>query len=455
MNVYNQKKLIADYSEENLSIFRKNIRKSNYKFIFNSLLGCLVNNDIWVDKNISVEKVAKHFNEYDVDLFKFLFYGEPINESIFTELMGNGSKKFLLEINFMEYQGGLLMPNGYSVIVVENMFLIVSTPNEYRGNSSKFVDIYIGQDSFSLMNMVTEKKFDNILDLCAGSGIQGLNVVKLGSHKLTSVEINENAYNSILINSSLNELNNKVEVLLSDLYNDVGEKKYDCILSNPPYVPAPKDINIPICGDGGESGLEIAEKIIRGYNHYLLDNGYAYMVLECMGDDKGPYIIDLLKKYIARGIINIRILTSIPAEMQIEYSVNFLSHISENINKNTLYQKYNEIFNKYRATKMYSIVVEYIREDTNLRINKIEFDNLPFESKYYFNKKIKITDKNICFKNISIDNLSILNLNSKIYEMILNNNTIKEVFDSLSLSEYEEYLRTFIFLKENNILIFK
>ncbi len=80
---------------------------------------------------------------------------------------------------------------------------------------------------------------------------------------MTSIEINENAYNSIKINAAINGFYKNTFVKLADLYDGLEEKKFDCILSNPPYVPAPQNINVPICGDGGENGFEIVDRIIK------------------------------------------------------------------------------------------------------------------------------------------------------------------------------------------------
>ena len=83
--------------------------------------------------------------------------------------MGEYSERFLLDINFarkkVENEEEILIPNGYSIIFINGLYLIVSTPYHYNiENATKFVDIYIGADSISLLNLVNEKEYRNILD---------------------------------------------------------------------------------------------------------------------------------------------------------------------------------------------------------------------------------------------------------------------------------------------------
>ena len=202
----------------------------------------------------------------NIDIFRFLICGHTIDKDVLDDNLGVKSTKFLLSINFAKLKEGILYTNGYSVVPILDMFILISTSYEYNSNVTKFVDIYLGQDSFSMMNMISSKNCENILDLCAGSGIKWFNAIKNNGFFLTSIEINENDYNSIKTNAAINGFYKNIFVKLSDLYDGLEEKKFDCILSNPPYVPAPQNINVPICGYCGENGFEIVDRIIKGYD---------------------------------------------------------------------------------------------------------------------------------------------------------------------------------------------
>lgn len=86
---------------------------------------------------------------------------------------------------------------------------------------------------------------------------------------------------------------------------------------------------MPICGGDGEKGFEIVDRIIKRYDKYLSKGGYAYMVLECIGSDTQPYIIDVFNKYSTKGMLNIRVITAIPFNKQIDYSINLILYLSD------------------------------------------------------------------------------------------------------------------------------
>ncbi|SDE11096.1 methyltransferase [Peptococcus niger] len=456
MKAYNINKLNSSFKIDSAINFSTMLKKSNYKFIFNSFLRNMVGNDIWIDEKVlNDESVLDRWNKKDIVLFKFLFKGDKIENKIIEEILGKESQEFLISINFAKLKDDFLYSNGYSIVPINDMFILVSTPNEYNNEASKFVDIYIGQDSFSMMNMISDKKFKNILDLCAGSGIQGFNALKSNNCLLTSIEINENAYNSIKINAALNGMDENTSAILSDLYDKIKDTKFDCILSNPPYVPAPTNINVPICGDGGEDGFKIVKKIISGYEKYLTDDGYAYMVLECIGNDEEPYIIDVFKQYVKNGILNIRVITAIPVEMQIDYSVDLISYLSNSENNFKVRNEFERIFRENKAIKMYSVVIEYINKDVPLIINRIDTNNIPIRKQYSFNEDIEFDKIKLEFIKIMIDKKPILNINKNIFKNIKKNNTVKELFDSLKSEERDEYMLIFTILKENKILDFE
>lgn len=79
----------------------------------------------------------------DIVLFKFLFKGDKIENKIIEEILGKESQEFLISINFAKLKDDFLYSNGYNIVPINDMFILVSTPNEYNNEASKFVDIYI------------------------------------------------------------------------------------------------------------------------------------------------------------------------------------------------------------------------------------------------------------------------------------------------------------------------
>lgn len=125
---------------------------------------------------------------------------------------------------------------------------------------------------------------ESILDLCCGSGCIGI----AAAHAFPDAEVDlldysEDALEVAEINIERFNLEERVGLMHSDLFDRVGllGKRYDLILSNPPYVDAediasmPAEYHVePAMGLGsGQDGLDITRRILCEAADYLTDDG--------------------------------------------------------------------------------------------------------------------------------------------------------------------------------------
>ena len=114
--------------------------------------------------------------------------------------------------------------------------------------------------------------------------------------------------------------------------------------------------------------------------------------------------ISLTYLYRTKGTLNIRVITAIPVEMQIDYSINLISYLSDEEDRVSVRKEFERIFRENNATKMYSVVIEYINNDVPLTINRIDTDNISLNKKYKFNESVKFDKTKLAYTKIMVDN---------------------------------------------------
>ena len=123
---------------------------------------------------------------------------------------------------------------------------------------------------------------ENVLELCTGSGCLAIMMADAFPNSVVdAVDISADALEVAERNIRDYKLEGRVNPILSDLYEKVPFKKYDMIVTNPPYVNSNSMGNLPqeylrepqIALDGGEDGMDLVRKIVAGAAERLTPNG--------------------------------------------------------------------------------------------------------------------------------------------------------------------------------------
>jgi ribosomal protein L3 glutamine methyltransferase len=132
------------------------------------------------------------------------------------------------------------------------------------------------------------------LDLCTGNGSLATIVADyFYDAEVVASDISDDALSVAEINLKRNQLDDRVELVKSDLFKNLGDYlgAFDLIVSNPPYVDDRRMETLAeeykyepsLALSGGNGGLDLVDKILRQAKHYLTDSGI--LVLE-MGDNR-------------------------------------------------------------------------------------------------------------------------------------------------------------------------
>ena len=145
------------------------------------------------------------------------------------------------------------------------------------------------------------KENDTVLDLCTGSGAIAIAVNKESGAKVTASDVSRDALDLATENAKI--IQAQIEFIESNLFEKLKGKKFDLIISNPPYIKSDviltlqsevKDHEPMLALDGGKDGLDFYRKIASECKQFLTQNG---VVLLEIGFDQADQVKSLFAEF--------------------------------------------------------------------------------------------------------------------------------------------------------------
>jgi ribosomal protein L3 glutamine methyltransferase len=121
-----------------------------------------------------------------------------------------------------------------------------------------------------------------ILDLCTGSGCLAILAARAFPRAtVDAADLSPQALAVARKNVARHRLGRRVRIVRSDLFSALGERRYDLIVANPPYVAAPAMAALPaeyrheprLALAGGRNGLDLVARIVAQAGAHLEPGG--------------------------------------------------------------------------------------------------------------------------------------------------------------------------------------
>ena len=122
----------------------------------------------------------------------------------------------------------------------------------------------------------------SVLDLCTGSGCLAILASRnFPNAAIDAVDISKDAIEVATRNVGDYGLQDRLKLYRGDLFKPLGGKRYDLIISNPPYVDAQGMADLPrecraepkLAFDGGADGIDIVRRILDEATAHLTPQG--------------------------------------------------------------------------------------------------------------------------------------------------------------------------------------
>jgi ribosomal protein L3 glutamine methyltransferase len=155
----------------------------------------------------------------------------------------------------------------------------VIVPRSFIG---ELLDTHFGGEGDDSVALLDPFAVQHVLDLCTGSGCLAILAARhFPDAAIDALDISKDALDVAARNVGDHGLADRITVHRGDLFEPLGSRRYDLIISNPPYVDAEGMAALPrecraepeLAFDGGADGLDVISRILKDASAHLTPQG--------------------------------------------------------------------------------------------------------------------------------------------------------------------------------------
>lgn len=274
------------------------------------------------DKASDIRQLLEHlFFKYG-NIYEELFLkGRSIDEETLNrEKKISGLLNALFKFNILEKNDRhpTKIKSKYLIYKLFNCIIITDFHNDSR--LDRVFPIYHENIYFS--SKLKIPAYGKVLDLGFGSGIYSIISAMNGAEMVYATDINSKTKFYADINKSINNVENKIQFLIGDLFNPLPKNiKFDLICSNPPFLPIPPNTSYFLHSLGGSKGIDIIKKIIAELENWIKPAGCFQMICLSLGNFHKSLVEDMIYESFKNNDVSIKIkslMEPLPLDIYIE-----------------------------------------------------------------------------------------------------------------------------------------
>ena len=207
-------------------------------------------------------------------LLRWFWIGDSQNAKHCGEMVPEDVLGMMLESGLLAFEAGMLGPQAM-ILHTQGFLVAADHPVAIQKKQTEMV-LWPNPTSKFLARFAISRHSRATLDLGTGSGILSLGAARY-SDTVVATDLNTRAVACARFNARLNESEN-IEVLGGDCFAPVTGRRFDLILSNPPFFITPQTdymfCDNPMDLDG------LCRRLVKEAPEYLHEDGYMQMLCE-------------------------------------------------------------------------------------------------------------------------------------------------------------------------------
>ena len=271
-------------------------------------------------------------------LLRWFWLWHPPTETQTADLIPSEFLALLLDSGLLEARG-----EGFAsaaMLLPIDTFLVASDHPQAIENKQAEMVLWPNPTSKFLGRFAVKRHSRATLDLGTGSGILSLSAAEY-SDEVVATDLNSRAVEFALFNARLNGVEN-IEVLVGDCFAPVADRKFDLILSNPPFFITPQTDYL-FCENPMElDGL--CRRLVKEAPQHLHEGGYMEMLCE-WAQIKGEAWEDRVAEWLADTGCDAWVMKGLTQDPE-EYAQHRIRETSEDSSQDSVH--YDGYMNYYR-----------------------------------------------------------------------------------------------------------
>jgi len=208
-------------------------------------------------------------------LTRWFVIGEPVLQKLAQQVIPSDILQLLADCGLLHSaDGNVSCPVMFAPF--ENYWVTTDTYSRLSKSVGEDDVLMVNTTTLILLNLAIRTPCRSLLDLGTGCGVVAMVAAQFGEH-VTGTDLTPRAGNFARFNAWLNEVPN-VEIVTGDLFQPVAERRFERILTNPPYYVTPSSRRI-----FAENPMELdgfCRNLVKQAPAHLEEGGFLQMLCE-------------------------------------------------------------------------------------------------------------------------------------------------------------------------------